>query len=73
MPCRAGRNRHVENVGDPPSADDIVVVEKVATLPVRVDGHVLLDARKGAASGDGSKKVAELRRVEGIAEGQEIR
>ena len=44
LPEPAVWQRHVEDVRDAARADDVVVVEQVAALAVRVDRHVLLHA-----------------------------
>lgn len=73
LPEPVVRQRQVEDVRDAARADDVVVVEQVAALAVGVDGHVLLRAREGAAARDGAQEIAELGRVEGIAELHEVR
>jgi len=68
FPGSMGRERHVEDVRDASGADDVVVVEQVAALAVRVDRHVLFHAREWAAARDGAQETAELDGVERIAE-----
>jgi hypothetical protein len=68
FPGSVGRERHVEDVRDASRADDIVVVEQVAALAVRVDRHVLFRAREWAAARDGAQEIAELDGIERIAE-----
>ena len=68
FPGSVGRERHVEDVRDASGADDVVVVEQVAALAVRVDRHVLFHAREWAAARDGAQEIAELDGVERIAE-----
>jgi hypothetical protein len=48
------------------------VVEQVAALAVRVDRHVLFHAREGATARDGAQEIAELGRVERVAELDEV-
>ena len=64
---------HVQDIGDSTGADDVVVVEQVASLLVSVHGHVPSRAGDGAASGDLLQEVAELLGVEGVAESEEVR
>ena len=73
LPGPVVRQRHVEDVRDAARADHVVVVEQVAALAVRVDGHVLLHARERAAARHGAQELAELGRVECIAEPNEVR
>ena len=72
LPELVVRQGHVEDVRDAARADHVVVVEQVAALAVRVDRHVLLHAREWAAARDGAQEVAELGRVERIAELDEV-
>lgn len=73
LPELVVRERHVEDVRDASRADDVVVVEQVAALAVRVDRHVPFHAREGAAAGDGTQKVSKLGGVERVAELFEVR
>lgn len=73
LPAHVVRERHVENVRDAARADDVVVVEQVARLGVRGDGHVLLGARERPAAGDGAEERAEARAVERVAQREEVR
>ena len=73
FPRSVGRERHVEDVRDASRADDVVVVEQVAALAIRVDCHVLFHAREWAAARDGAQEIAELDRIERIAELQDVR
>lgn len=68
FPGSVGRERHVEDVRDASRADDIVVVEQVTALAVRVDRHVLFRAREWAAARDAAQEIAELDGIERIAE-----
>ena len=72
LPELVVRERHVEDVRDAPGADHVVVVEQVAALAVRVDRHVLFHAREGATARDGAQEIAELGRVERVAELDEV-
>jgi len=65
--------RHVEDVGEATSANDIVVIEEMAAFGVGIDRHVLLEPRERTAAGDCTQEAAELGRVEGIAKGEEVR
>jgi len=73
FPRSVGRERHVEDVRDASRADDVVVVEQVAALAVRVDRHVLFHAREWAAARDAAQEIAELDGIERIAELQDVR
>lgn len=73
LPELVVRERHVEDVRDASRADDVVVVEQVAALAVRVDRHVPFHAREWAAARDGAQQVAKLGRIERVAELYEVR
>jgi hypothetical protein len=73
LPEPVVRQGHVEYVRDAPRADDVVVVEQVAALAVRVDGHVLLRAREGAAARHCAQEGAELGGIERVAQLYEVR
>ena len=68
FPESVGRERHVEDVRYASRADDIVVIEQVAALAVRVDRHVLFRAREWATARDGAQEIAELDGIERITE-----
>lgn len=63
---------HVKDVGHTACTDDIVVVEEVTPLGIRIDGHVLLDAGERTAACDRPEEIAKLWGIERIAEGEEV-
>lgn len=67
------RQGHVQDVGNPAGANDVVVIEQITPLLVGVHGHVLFRARDGPASGHGTHKGPKLIRIQGVAKGKEVR
>jgi hypothetical protein len=73
LPRLTVRQGHVQDVGNPAGANDIIVIEQITPLVVSVHGHVLLRAGDGPAPGHGAQEGSKPIRVQGVAEGEQAR
>ena len=63
FPVHGSRKGEVKDVRDASGTDNVVVVEKMTTFSVRVDGHVLFRAREWTTPGDCTKKCTKSGRI----------
>lgn len=72
LPELVVRQRHVKDVRHASRTNNVVVVQQMAALAVRVHGHVLFHAREWTAASHLAQEITEFLRIKRIAELDEV-
>ena len=72
LPELVVRQRHVQDVRHATRTNNVVVVQQVTALPVRIDGHVLFHAREWTAASHLAQEITEFLRIQRITELNEV-